>query len=126
MKNFIKKLLLYILTVATVVGCAWIIADNKIEKSYDSGYDAGYDYGYERGEDIGYSNGYYSGQTDEREKHADMINFVNNYVVFCTDQGEKYHKFDCYHFQNNRDRYYVFNVEYAEYLGYEPCSHCFG
>lgn len=122
MKNFIKKLLPYILTVAIVVGCAWIIADNKIEKSYDLGYDAGYDYGYERGEDIGYSNGCY----DEKAKHSDLINFVDNYVVFCTDQGGKYHKFDCYHFQNNRDSFYVFNISYAKHLGYEPCSDCFG
>ena len=124
-KKTSKKLLPYILVAAIAVVGTWIIADNKIEKNYDLGYDDGYDYGYEHGQDIGYANGYYDGTADERAKHEDLINFVDKHVVFCTDQGKKYHKFYCSHIQTHRGSFYAFNVEYAEYRGYQPCSDCF-
>ena len=110
MKELIRKLLPYVLVVAITIGCAWLIADKKFQDKYDAGYESGRDNGYESG----YSAGYSCGQNDEREKHEDLINFVNDNVVFCTDHGKKYHKFDCYHFQNNRDEFFVFSVEYAE------------
>lgn len=122
MKNFIKKLLPYILTVAIAVGCTTLVFNKKLD---DCNYTA-YESGFGDGRNIGYEKGYDAGCREGRSDHADMINFVDNHVVFCTDQGEKYHKFDCYHFQNNRDSFYAFNISYAEHLGYEPCSDCFG
>lgn len=37
--------------------------------------------------------------------------------------GEKYHRYSC-QYVDNFTEIYILNVEYAEYLGYEPCSVC--
>lgn len=122
MKGKIIRLLSYILVISITIGCSWIIADKKCQECYDNGYNDGHNTGY----DSGYSSGYSQGKADESSKNADLINFVDRIVVFCTDKGEKYHKFNCPHFQNNRDSVYVFNISYAKSLGYEPCQDCFG
>lgn len=44
-------------------------------------------------------------------------------AVCVTETGSKYHLADCYHI-SGRD-YYIYNVENAEYQGYEPCSDCY-
>lgn len=122
MKKCVIKVLSYVLTISITIGCAWIVADKKCQECYEVGYEDGQNAGY----DSGYSNGYSQGKSDEESKNKELINFVDRIVVFCTDKGEKYHKFNCPHFQNNRDTVYVFNISYAEHLGYEPCQDCFG
>ena len=37
--------------------------------------------------------------------------------------GSKYHRYSC-QYVDNFTEIYILNVEYAEYLGYEPCSVC--
>jgi hypothetical protein len=55
---------------------------------------------------------------------ASFVDFINNNVVFVTEAGGKYHRYDCQYFQERDGWCYVFNVEYAQWLGYHPCLVC--
>lgn len=49
--------------------------------------------------------------------------FYDQHVVFVSDDGTSiYHKLDCYKFDDSY--FWAYNTEYAEYLGYTPCSWC--
>ena len=50
------------------------------------------------------------------------LNFWNNNAVICTTAGKKYHNYGCGHLEGRS--FYIFNTEYAEYLGYTPCLDC--
>lgn len=59
-------------------------------------------------------------KNDELTYKAD---FVDNYVRFVTETGEKYHRYECSHIQDASSIYYIFIDDPAlEY--YSPCSDC--
>ena len=61
-------------------------------------------------------------RSDLRE-HQDLVNFVDDYVVFVEDDGTNlYHKFDCYKFKG--ESFWVFNIEAAKGRDYTACSRC--
>ena len=57
---------------------------------------------------------------DDREKYE---TFMNESVRFVTENGEKYHLYDCTVIENADSIYYFF-VDDLETLDYEPCSLC--
>lgn len=61
---------------------------------------------------------------NENNSYYVFSRFINDNVVFVTEAGGKYHRFDCQYFQERDGGYYVFNVEYAQWLGYQPCLVC--
>lgn len=55
--------------------------------------------------------------------NQDAYNFYHRYACIVTGAGEKYHSYGC-HYLENMSSYWIFNIEYAKYLGYEPCQYC--
>ena len=51
------------------------------------------------------------------------LDFYENNAVIVTIDGEKYHKYNCQYILGKN--YYIYNIEAAEYYGYEPCDICF-
>lgn len=49
--------------------------------------------------------------------------FFDNNVGIVTSSGEKYHTYSCHHWKYS-DEIYIYNIELAEYYGYEPCLDC--
>lgn len=53
------------------------------------------------------------------------IGFYHEHVVFRSDDGTGlYHKYGCPHL--DLSYFWAYNTEYAEQLGFEPCSYCIG
>lgn len=50
------------------------------------------------------------------------LNFWDDNAVLVMESGTKYHRKDCQYV--NWDKFWIYNVEYAIYKGYEPCSVC--
>lgn len=48
---------------------------------------------------------------------------ISQSVVFMTEGGTKYHRYECRYFQD-ASSWYAHNVAYAIYLGYRPCLEC--
>jgi len=47
--------------------------------------------------------------------------WIEEHVAFIPDNGERlFHRYSCPHWQSWGGTYWVFNVEYAEFLRYEP------
>ena len=84
--------------------------EDESRNSYDLGYDAGYD------------EGYADGFEESEAETADELDFYRNNAVIVTVSGEKFHCWGCYHLEGRR--YYIYNVELAEDMGYEPCADC--
>ena len=62
--------------------------------------------------------------TRELESIEDEYNFYNSYaVVVSSVEGEKYHRYSCYHVRDF-SKFYIFNYSAAKSKGYEPCSEC--
>lgn len=57
-------------------------------------------------------------------KYEDAYNFYYNYAVLVTESGEKYHRYDCQYVQGRS--FWIYNIDAAKGMGYEPCSACFG
>lgn len=51
----------------------------------------------------------------------DLI-YLSTNAVFVTTTGSKYHRYDCHYLDGSN--FWIYNVELAEYKGYEPCSQC--
>lgn len=51
------------------------------------------------------------------------LDWYKENAVCVTETGSKYHLADCYHISGRN--FYIYNVENAEYQGYEPCSDCY-
>lgn len=49
--------------------------------------------------------------------------FVDDYVRFVTETGEKYHRYECQHIQNASSIYYIF-IDDPGLSYYTPCSDC--
>lgn len=49
--------------------------------------------------------------------------FLDSHVVFTTESGSAYHKYDCYHLEG-RDTFYWFRED-AIAEGYSPCQDCY-
>ena len=61
-------------------------------------------------------------QTKIRDLEEDL-DFYENNAVIVTENGEKYHKYNCQYIQGKS--YYIYNVEAAQAYGYSPCEVCF-
>ena len=48
--------------------------------------------------------------------------FYDEHAVCVGSINDNYHKYDCWRFDDSE--FWIFNIEYAEYLGYEPCPYC--
>lgn len=59
------------------------------------------------------------------EMISDEYEFYHKYAVITTTTGYRYHKYGCYHL-NNDNGFYIFNIENATYQGYTPCLDCLG
>ena len=56
-------------------------------------------------------------------KNMSKVYIMDKSIVFVVDDGTNlYHKYECSKFMARN--YWAYNVENAEYLGYEPCSRC--
>ena len=57
------------------------------------------------------------------QQNRDKLDFFDNHIVMIEDDNTNlYHKYECYRFKGND--FWVYNVENAEYLGYDPCPNC--
>lgn len=59
---------------------------------------------------------------DELDKITPEYEFYHQRACIVTDAGAKYHRYGCGAL--NYDQFWIYNIENARYLGYEPCSHC--
>lgn len=67
---------------------------------------------------------------DLQQYKTEYFNIIDEYnfyeygaCVVSAVAGKKYHRYSC-QYVDNFTEIYILNVEYAEYLGYEPCSVC--
>lgn len=59
----------------------------------------------------------------ELQQGREKLDFFDEHIVMVEDDNTNlYHKYECYRFKGND--FWVYNVENAEYLGYEPCPEC--
>lgn len=56
------------------------------------------------------------------KEDRERLRFWDNFAVIVTVSGEKYHTYGCPYIDESD--FYIFNIENAKYLGYEPCSYC--
>nr|WP_191410375.1 hypothetical protein [uncultured Agathobaculum sp.] len=59
----------------------------------------------------------------EKDELTYKADFVDNYVRFVTETGEKYHCYECQHIQNAPSIYYIF-IDDPGLSYYSPCSDC--
>ena len=57
-----------------------------------------------------------------RNEYGDAAAFYDEYAVCVSDINDYYHKYGCSRFDDSE--FWIFNLEYAEYQGYEPCPYC--
>lgn len=106
----------------TVLITAGILSDssNSAEEAYTEGYDVGYKEGHLDGVNsvspnvVAANKRYYAISPEYK--------FFHNNAAICTTQGYRYHHYDCPHLKDTP--YYIFNIEYAESMGYTPCLDC--
>lgn len=59
----------------------------------------------------------------ELQQDREKLDFFDGHIVMVEDDNTNlYHKYECYRFKGND--FWVYNVENAEYLGYDPCPNC--
>ena len=59
----------------------------------------------------------------ELQQGREKLDFFDEHIVMVeNDNTNLYHKYECYGFKGND--YWIYNVENAEYLGYDPCPNC--
>lgn len=68
----------------------------------------------------------YVGKYDTIQSKYDAIqseyDFYHNGAAIVTEDGNYYHRYNCD--KVTADSYWIYNTEYAEWLGYEPCKYC--
>lgn len=106
----------------TVLITAGVLSDssNSAEEAYTEGYDVGYEEGHLAG-----VRSQSPVITAANQRLADIrpeYKFFHDNAVICTTQGYRYHRYDCPHLKDTP--YYIFNIEYAEAMGYSPCLDC--
>ena len=76
-----------------------------------------------------YESWFYSEQTKRRnveDQYDDVLSeyeFFHDYAVVVTENGTKYHHYNCQHVRNSN--FFIYNIEYAIGKGYQPCEDCF-
>lgn len=59
----------------------------------------------------------------ELQQGREKLDFFDEHIVMIeNDNTNLYHKYECYRFKGND--YWIYNIENAEYLGYDPCPNC--
>lgn len=100
----------------------------EAQKSYESRIpairSAAYDDGYAAGIEDGRSSDASIQRRLANLRDAAELEFCRNNAVFVTVSGEKYHCYGCHHLTGHR--YFIYNIELAKEMGYEPCSDCWG
>lgn len=65
---------------------------------------------------------HYEDAKEQVESYRNKAAYLDRNVVFTTDTGEKYHKYDCWHLNgNHKNMWSIYNAERA---GYEECLDC--
>ena len=72
--------------------------------------------------DLGSIRGYEKAEEEIAAESYDELNFYRNNAVIVTLNGEKFRCWGCYHLDGRR--YFIYNIELAESMGYEPCADC--
>lgn len=80
--------------------------------------------------DDGYADGVMEGKSSDASIQRRLVNlrdaaeleFYRSNAVFVTVSGEKYHCYGCHHLTGHR--YFIYNIDLAKEMGYEPCSDC--
>lgn len=62
-------------------------------------------------------------QNDKINQYSRDMIFLTGNIGFITDQGNKYHRFNCSYF-NTENGWTAHNIEYCQALGYVACEHC--
>lgn len=62
---------------------------------------------------------------DKLNKINAEYQFYHQYAVITTLTGYRYHKYGCYHL-NNDNGFYIYNIDNAAFQGYTPCLDCLG
>lgn len=92
--------------------------ENRIPAIRSAAYDDGYAAGLAEGES--------SDASIQRRlanlRDAAELEFYRSNAVFVTVSGEKYHCYGCHHLTGHR--YFIYNIDLAREMGYEPCSDC--
>lgn len=57
------------------------------------------------------------------ESYSEECRFFDENSGIVTVSGEKYHTYDCWHWQTGNG-FLIYNIAQAESLGYEPCLDC--
>lgn len=88
--------------------------ENEASRSYGEGYDAAVEYIFPVADDT----------IDALLPLVEESFFFHSgaCVVTASGSGSRYHHYNCYHLGDSR--YYIYNVELAESLGYTPCLDC--
>lgn len=110
-----KRLLVSLLLVLSLTGCAYVDDDNN----YDIGYDAGYD--------EGYNDGIFDGKSLGREEvYQELVDegvLRETELVYLSNNGEEvFHNFYCEQADHEKE----IERSIAESWGYLPCESCGG
>ena len=57
-----------------------------------------------------------------RNEYGAAASFYDEYAVCVSNINDYYHKYGCSRFDDSE--FWIFNLEYAEYQGYQPCPYC--
>lgn len=87
--------------------------------SDDEDYEAKY---YEAQEKLDTAQETISDLRKEIYDSAERLDFYDSFIVFCDDNSNYYHKYDCDKWDN--ESFYAYNIENAEAQGYKPCPDC--
>lgn len=58
----------------------------------------------------------------QRNEYRNIANFFDEHAVFVTRESGQYHHYWCEHVKDRE--YWIYNIEYAEHRGYQPCPDC--
>lgn len=106
--------LISLILVGTLIG-GFIYGKAEADRSYDLGYEDGR-------ESMAILRETIRDLNDEIQSHNEELSFWREHAVICTTEGTKYHHYGCPHIEGRR--FYIYNIENAEYYGYQPCLDC--
>ena len=112
-----------LVSVSSIV--SWMLSSNHVEKQYLSEIS---ELMAQNNSDLttarvsSYGQGYQEGYDAAESEVSPELDFYRNHACIVTTAGEKYHRWDCPHI-SGRDLY-IYNIELAESMGYEPCADC--
>lgn len=61
---------------------------------------------------------------EAKKEQNKKLSFYEEHAVCVGDNSRRYHKYGCSLF-DDYSNFWIYNIEYAEYKGYKPCSLCY-